>query len=420
MKRLLPGLLLVSLGAQARDWPQWRGPDRDASTDEPGLLTTWEGSKPRLLWSTQGFGKGYAGISAVGDRLYTTGNLGAGQAVIAANRADGAILWSRVLTDKPPKHGYGGSRCTPSVDNGHLYAVLSNGSVVCLRAEDGEPVWRKDFKNDFDGKMMSGWGYSESPLVDGDWVLCTPGGADAMIVALDKLTGDTVWKCAMPDDLGDKGKDGAGYSSIVVSEGAGVKQYVTLVGRGVVSARASDGEFLWNYNPVANGTANIPTVIPDGDHVFCSSGYGTGSALLKLSPDGDGVKAEEVYFLDAKTLQNHHGGMVLKDGHVYVGHKHNSGFPTCVELATGEVKWTDRGPGKGSAAVLRVGDNLVFRYESGDVALIEATPEAYRLKGTFKPDIVKGKCWAHPVVLDGLLYLREQDHLMCWDLRAKP
>jgi hypothetical protein len=165
---------------------------------------------------------------------------------------------------------------------------------------------------DFDGRMMSGWGYSESPLVDGDWVLCTPGSRRAMIVALDKMTGREVWRTAVPN-LGDNGKEGAGYSSIVVSQGAGVKQYVQLVGRGVIGVRASDGKFLWGYNRVANGTANIPTPICTGDFVFASTGYGTGACLLKLVPSAGGVIAEEQYFLEAGTFQNHHGGMVLVD-----------------------------------------------------------------------------------------------------------
>ena len=267
--------------------------------------------------------------------------------------------------------------------------------------------------------MMSGWGYSESPLIDGDRLLCTPGAKDAMIVALDKKTGKTIWQGKTPSDLGERGKDGAGYSGIVVSHGAGVKQYVQLTGRGVLSFRADDGKFLWNYNPVANGTANIPTPIASGDHIFCSTGYGTGSALLKLSKSGSsGVKAKEVYFLDDKTLQNHHGGMVLVNGKIYTGHKHNNGFPICVDLKSGEVEWggDERGPGRGSAAVTYADGHLIFRYENGTLALIEATPKKYNLVASFDPAHQEGKSWAHPVVANGRLYLREQDKLMCYNL----
>ena len=182
--------------------------------------------------------------------------------------------------------------------------------------------------------------------------------------------------------IGDKGKDGAGDSSIVISHGAGVKQYVQLVGRGVISVRASDGKFLWGYNPIANGVANIPTPIVQDDYVFCSTGYGTGAALLQLSKDGDGVKAEEKYFLEPSKLQNHHGGMVLLNGYVYCGHSHNEGYPICVELESGKVVWGGKNdevtkilPVKNSAGVLYADGNLIFRYQNGDVALIEATPK---------------------------------------------
>lgn len=214
-------------------------------------------------------------------------------------------------------------------------------------------------------------------------------------------------------------QDGAGYSSMVISRAGGTKQYIQLVGCGVIGVRASDGKLLWRYRDVANGTANIPTPVISGDYVFSSSAYGAGSALLRLVRSDDDIHAEEAYFLDAKTLQNHHGGMVLVDKHLYLGHGHGKGFPTCVELETGEIAWggKQRGPGSGSAAVTYYDGHLIFRYQSGEVALIEATPEEYRLQGTFKPEFVEGPSWSHPVVAGGRLYLREQDKLMCYDLR---
>ena len=166
--------------------------------------------------------------------------------------------------------------------------------------------------------------------------------------------------------LGDRGGDGAAYSSIVIGNGGGVRQYVQLMGRGVVGVAANDGKFLWGYNRVANGTANIPTPMVHGDYVFCSSGYQTGAALSKLEPAGGGVKAEEVYFLDGKELQNHHGGMIMLGDYVYCGHGHNAGAPTCLEWKTGKIMWRqNRGPGSGSAAVAYADGNLYFRYENG-------------------------------------------------------
>jgi outer membrane protein assembly factor BamB len=408
----------MSLAAEpisSRDWPQWRGPNRENKSPQTGLLKNWDATPPRLEWKLNGMGAGYASVSIVGDRLYTTGNMEQGQHVVAVDLKTHAVAWKQPLTDVAPKHGYEGSRCTPTVDGDRLYVVSSDGQIVCLQASDGKIVWRKRFDQEWGGKMMSGWGFSESPLVDGDRVICTPGADDAMVVALDKQTGKEIWRSKMTD----QGRGGAGYSSVVISEGAGVKQYVTLVGRGVISVRASDGKHLWTYGKIANGTANIPTPVPVGDYVFASSGYGEGgSCLLKLVRGGDGVSAVEVWHTNAKQLQNHHGGMVVDGDYAYFGHGHNNGFPVCVELATGKIVWggSQRGPGAGSAAITFADGHLIFRYQSGEVALIEATPKEYRLKGVFKPEVVVREAWAHPVVCRGKLYLREQDTLMCYDV----
>ncbi len=400
----------------AADWPQWRGPHRDAKSDEQLASTDWEQNPPKHLWTTSGFGQGFASVAIVKGTLYTLGNTDAGQAVIAANADDGSILWKKVVTAANPEHKYEGSRCTPSVDGDRVYVVTSNGSIACLKTDNGEVVWQRPF-SDWDGVMMSGWGYSESPLVDGDQVLCTPGGASAMVVCLDKMTGNEIWACK-PEFSGDAGKDGAGYSSIVISNAVGIKQYVQLCGKGLIGIRASDGSQLWTYNRVANPTANIPTPIVDGNLVFASTSYKTGACLLELKSDGDGVAAEEKYFLDSTVFNNHHGGMILLDGHIYAGHQQNEGFPTCLNMATGDIVWGGkmRGPGKKSAAILSIDGHLIFRYQDGTVALIEATPAAYNLKGSFTPDYQEGNTWAHPVVVNGKLYLREQDKLMCYQV----
>lgn len=407
----IAALLLSSLLLHAKDWPQWRGPDRTGLSSEKGIIKDWDKSPPKLLWNVEGAGKGFSSVSIADGVIYTSGNFEGGQGVSAFSTKDGKLLWQTPVTDHVPEHGYGGARSVPSVDGDHLYVTTSNGVIACL-STGGKVIWSKDFKKEWNGKMMSGWGFSESPLVDGDSVICTPGGDDAFMVSLDKKTGATKWKTKI-GDLGKRGKDGAGYGSIVISNGGGVKQYVQMTGRGVIGVRANDGQFLWNYNPVANDTANIPTPVVDGDFVFCSTGYGTGSALLKL----DGKTAEEVYFLKPKTLQNHHGGMVLVDGYIYCAHKHNGGDPICVEMKTGEVKWgPEKGAGHGSAAVTYVDGHLIYRYQSGHVALVEANPKAYKLKGSFMPAHQEAESWSHPVVVDGKLYLREQNRLMCYQL----
>jgi outer membrane protein assembly factor BamB len=317
--------------------------------------------------------------------------------------------------------GNGEPNSTPTVDGNRVYALARNGTLACLDVEDGKLIWQKELTSDFGGSVPT-WGFSESVLVDGDRVLCTPGSKTAMMVALNKKTGEPIWAAPAPDDLGSQGSDGAGgYSSIVISDGAGVKQYVQLVGRGLVSFRAGDGKFLWTYGKIANGTANIPTPLVKGDYVFGASGYGAGSALVQLEKSGDGVAAKEVYFLNGGTLQNHHGGMVLYGDYIYCGRGHNSGFPVCVELKTGKIKWGEgqRGPGTGSAAVIEADGELIFRYENGVVAMIEATPEKYNLKGRFSTATHKGSGWPHPVIVDKQLFLRDGDDLICYDIARK-
>ena len=398
--------------ATAKDWPNWRGPNHNGISEETGLDLDWPKDGPKLLWQVDGCGKGYSSVAVSDGKIYTIGTKQGGEHLSAFREKDGELLWST-------KFGTSGhSNGTPTVDGNLVYAIGRDGDLVCCNTSDGSIEWQKRFDKDFGGKMMSGWGYSESPLIDGELLICTPGGNDNMIVALDKKTGKKVWGTEV-DDLGNGGKDGAGYSSIVISNGGGVKQYVQLTGRGIISVRAKDGELLWNYNRVANGTANIPTPIVAGDHIFCSTGYGTGSALLKIKKKGSTrADVEEVYFLDAKTLQNHHGGMIREGKYVYTGHKHNQGFPICVDITTGDIMWggDERGPGDGSAAITMADGHLIFRYQNGVVALIEANPNEYKLKASFMPAHQEKESWAHPVIANGRLLLREQDKLMCYDV----
>ena len=356
------------------------GPNRDGRSADTNLLKQWDADGPALVWKASGLGTGYSSLSIGGDRCTRWATSRAASTCIALAAADGKQLWK---TKVGPiwQDRYPGPRATPTVDGALIYSLGTEGDLVCLEAATGKERWRKSLPRDFGGQVMSDWKFAESPLVDGDRVVVTPGGADAAMVALNKTTGATVWKAKIPA-VGQAGRDGAGYSSVVISNGGGVKQYVQLMGRGVVGIRAVDGEYLWGYNRVANGVANIPTPVVQGDFVFAASGYQTGSALLKLAPAAGGkVTATEVYFLDGKTFQNHHGGFVLVDGHLYGGHGHRAGLPVCVELATGTLKWGGdiRNEGRGSAAIAYADGHVYYRYENGLVILVEATPD--RLQG---------------------------------------
>jgi outer membrane protein assembly factor BamB len=401
------------------DWPQWRGPERDGICTETGLLKQWPKQGPKLLWDSRkvnggtSVGTGFSSLAIAQGKIFTLGDQrGQSGYAYCLDAETGKLLWK---TKTGPAQG-DGPRCTPTVDGDRVYTLTRQGLLACLKINDGSILWHKDFKKEFGGRMMSGWDYSESPTIDGDKLICTPGGKDAAMLALNKLTGDIYWKCQAPVN------SGAGYASIVIAKVADVRQYITLMGPelGLVGVEAETGRFLWNYRKIANGTANIPTAIVKDDLVFTSTGYGTGAALLKLVPDGEGgIKAVEQYFLKGKQLQNHHGGVVMLGDYVYGGHGHNQGAPFCLEWKTGKFVWgPQRDPDLGSAAVLYADGHLYFRYERGEMALIEATPKGYNKKSSFRVPIA-GNGWPHPVIYHGRLYLRGADQILCYDIKDK-
>lgn len=399
------------------DWPQFRGPNRDGTSPEAGLLKTWPEAGPPKVWTVSGLGGGYSSVAVVGGVVYGTGMKDGRDHVWARDAATGAEKWSTPFADVR-KVGYGeGPRSTPTFANGKLYAVSPGGELACLTAADGKIVWRKNYVTDFGGRVHN-WGYSESVLVDDGKVIGTPCSPKAAMVAFEANTGKVVWTATVPDP----GTAG-GYASAVRATVGNVPMYINLLGNtgGVVGVHAKTGKVLWQYTKVMNGTANIPSPVVKGNLVFASTGYGSGAALLRLTASAAGVTAKEVKFYPGKELQNHHGGMVPVGDHIYLGNQHNQGKPACVEFKTGEVAWRADPPfrGDGSAATAAADGMLYFRYQNGVVALIAADPAEFTPVSSFKIPEPSGKpSWPHPAIANGRLYLRDQDKLHCYDIKA--
>ncbi len=397
---------LTAAVSTAADWPQFRGPNRDDVSTETGLLKSWPEGGPPQVWRIKGLGSGYSSVSIAGDQIYTLGNKDNVSKVIALARGDGKILWAE---DVGPSGGNLGS--TPTVDGKRVYALGQEGDLVSLETGAGKRIWHRNLLKEFEGSY-GGWRYCESPLVDGGHLIVTPGGKEATMVALDKKTGQTVWKCAIPLE-----HNQAGYSSIVVAEVGGIRQYVQLLDGGLVGV-STDGKPLWTYDKLGPNTANIPTPVVLKDRIFSVAGYGKGGALVKLVADDGKVTAEQVYF--KQELTNKHGGVVVVGDYAY-GDTDDQGKPFCADVKTGKIRWKRKGEestGRGSASVTYADGRLYFQYENGVVALVEASPDGYKETGSLKVE-TDGPAWAHPVVCGGRLYLREGDSLYCFDVSEK-
>lgn len=401
---------------QCEDWPTFRGSQRTAVATDKNLLTSWPEGGPKLVWESIGAGRGYASLAVAGDKIFTLGDgLSTKEGdedeyLIAFDRATGKQLWTTKTGPawKEMQPDWHNSRSTPTVDGSMVYVVAPKGVLVACNTEDGKEVFRKDLVGEIGGKKDDPWGYSESVLIDGDQLVCTPGGEKATMVAFNKQTGELIWTAVRPEDRG------AGHASIVISEVGGNRVYVQTTGSGAIGVSAKDGKVLWSY-PVDKTTAVIPTPIVRGDLVFFSVGYGRGGALLQQVAGADGVTVKEIYGLNTK-LGNKHGGVVLIGDYLY-GDADDRGTPFCAELMTGNIKWIGRGPGKGSTVVIGGGDMLYMQFQNGELALVKADPAEYKVVSHFKiPGSGKRPSWAHPVIVDGKLYVRSQDQIMCYNI----
>jgi outer membrane protein assembly factor BamB len=343
-------------------------------------------------------------MAVKGNQLFVQGMKGRDSVVTSLGRVDGKVLWTRIVGPARENDRGSGPRSTPTVDGDRVFVLTENGDLAALRAQDGGVVWQRNILKDFSGQNIS-WLLSESPLVDGDKVIVTPGGRGAGMAALDKATGKTLW---VSKELSDE----AGYSSAIVADVQGVRTYMTLTSSAGVGVRASDGKLMWRNRSAANGTANAATPVFSNNTVFYTSSYGTGGALLSLTAQAGEVRAQEVYF--TRDMQNHHGGVIVLGGTLYGFH---NSIMAALDLATGKTLWRNRSVGKGA---ITYADGLFYLLgEDHVMGLAEATPVGYRERGRFNISDQGWPSWAHPVVSGGRLYIRNQGTIAAYDIHAR-
>lgn len=424
----------------ADDWPQWQGTNRDGVSTETGLMQEWPKGGPPLAWKIDDLGGGYSSPAVVDGKLYGMSTKGDDEIVWCLSESDGSQVWSTRIgpaVKQGARQGIEGTGCTPTVDGDNIYVLGFGGTLACLSTKDGKVAWTKNLVEDFGG-IVPTWRYNESPLIDGEKLICTPGGPEASIVALNKNSGETIWKMVLAspsqaegnqDDSGrgrgrrGRGRrgpqSGAGYASAIAIDFEGKRQYVQLLAKSLVGVDAETGEMLWSYDRPSNpmGITCSTPVHKDG-YVFAASAYGSGGGLAKLKKGDDGkIVAEQVY--DTSRMQNHHGGMIVHEGVLYGAAGGNSGgFLRALDFMTGEVGWSERDAEKGSIAM--ADGRIYLRSEDGTMFLIEPNANEYVEKGQFEqPDRTRSPTWAHPVIANGKMYLRDQGQLFCYDIKQK-
>ena len=405
-----PSLIISSMFLNGGDWPSWRGAGRDDISTEKGLLKSWPSGGPEKVWMTNDAGIGYAGFSVSNGALYTMGAFGGKEKLIAyravSSNPNNKKVWELEVGELLTNGWGDGPRTTPTVSNGKVYALGGKGNLVCADAKTGEKIWDVHMVNNLDGKVP-GWGYTESVLVDEGRVICTPGGKGGALTALDAKTGKVLWRSK-------EFTDPAQYSSPIVINHGGKRQYVQLVMKKLVGVDAENGSLIWSSDWPGK-VAVIPTPIHSDGYIYISSGYGIGCKLVKLTSSG----AQDVY--DNKIMKNHHGGVIKIGNHLY-GYSDGYGW-VCQDFKTGELLWNEKKAlGKGAIAYA---DGHLYCLGEGDgrIILIEATPKGWSPKGEFtispqtKIRNPKGKIWTHPVISNGLLYLRDQEYILCYNIK---
>lgn len=398
---------LVALSAFGADWPQWRGNSRRDHSPDKGLLAQWPQEGPKQVWSFNNAGLGYAGFAIAKNSLFTMGLRDGQEFLIAVDASTGKELWSSSAGQKYPNGWGDGPRMTPTVDGDRVFAIGGQGLLICVEAKNGKLIWSKNLVTDLGGQLQD-WGYTESPLVVGDIVICTPGGAQGTLAGLDKSSGAVRWRTS---GLTDK----AQYSSPILIQHDGQPQVVQLVMNRFFGVSPKDGSVLWKKD-FPGRVAVIPTPIYEDGIVYVTAGYGVGCEAVRL-----GTNNSIAPLYSNKVMKNHHGGVVCVDGYLY-GHSDGAGW-VCQELKTGKEIWSHKGFGKGSVTYAD-GKLICLDERNGDVALVEASIQGWKELSRFKLAPLSSKrssqggIWPHPVVVNGRLYLRDQELLHCFNVKS--
>lgn len=420
--RLIPLFMLAAsaatLHAQAPakpgDWPQFRGPDRDDISKETGLLKKWPSAGPKLLWTFTEAGLGYSGFSTSAGTLYTMGANDDGEEfLLALDAVTGKEKWRTTVGARYANKWGDGPRSTPTVDGDRVYALGAKGDLICASTKDGKEIWKTSLVTDHGGKLQN-WGFCESVLVKGDRVVCTPGGPKGTMLALDKMTGKTLWQTA-------DWTDDCQYASIVPVAHNGAGQLIQLTQKSLAGVDFKDGKVLWKA-PFPGTVAVIPTPIFKDGEVYVAAGYNVGCMKIAV---GAGNSVTPVY--QNQNMINHHGGVILVGDYLY-GHSYGkSDGWTCQDWKTGEIVWQEKKLGKGAVTCA---DGMLYLLEESNgtkpasVALIEPSPSGWNEKGRFtlEPQTTQrakdGRIWVHPVISHGKLYLRDQEIVYCFDVKA--
>jgi outer membrane protein assembly factor BamB len=388
------------------DWPQWRGPNRDGVSRETGWATAWPAQGPPVLWKKSA--PGHSNVAVVGRRLYTMLRDGSDEVVVCLNADTGKQIWRY---DYPMRDGEtgrkfitdwgGGPRATPTVDGDRVYTVGATGILHCLKADTGKRVWSHDLLKEFDAKNIQ-WGVSFSPLVDGGLVFTSPGESDGYgLAAFDKRTGKLKWH-----NLDDK----AGYSSPMAMTVDGIRQVLFFTARGLVGVAPDTGELFWRFDWETEYDCNIATPLVVDNYVFISSNYDRGCAVLEVTRDGGKLRADRVY--EGNRMCNHYSTCVRWQDHLYGFHDSKL---CCMNFRTGEIVWKQPGFKKG--ALLIADGHLIVLGENGKLAVAKATPEGFKARSSFQ--VTRTKCWTMPVLAHGKLYVRDEERLICLDVRKR-